>query len=107
LLSSSRTVAIETEYTQFIAGIPSISFFKILPVVHGCFRAFFANIFFAAILVISDYDDIDRLVIGFAEAFEKVYGRGFGSLIIKSTATSSIFCRLYPPAPYHTRCSSS
>lgn len=36
--------------------------------------------------VISNYDDIDRQVIGFTEAFEKIYGRGFGSLIINSSA---------------------
>jgi hypothetical protein len=36
--------------------------------------------------VISNYDDIDEQLIGFAEAFEKIYGRGFGSLIINSTA---------------------
>ena len=35
--------------------------------------------------VISNCDDIDGQVIGFAEAFEKVYGRGFGSLIIDSS----------------------
>jgi hypothetical protein len=36
--------------------------------------------------VISNYDDIDGQVIEFAEAFEKVYGRGFGSLVINSSA---------------------
>jgi hypothetical protein len=36
--------------------------------------------------VISNYDDIDGKVIEFKEAFEKVYGRGFGSLIINSAA---------------------
>jgi hypothetical protein len=35
--------------------------------------------------VVSNYDDIDGQLIRFAEAFEKVYGRGFASLIISST----------------------
>ena len=36
--------------------------------------------------VISNYDDIDGQIIEFKEAFEKVYGRGFGSLIINCSA---------------------
>jgi PAS domain-containing protein len=36
--------------------------------------------------VISNYDDIDGRLIEFNEAFEKIYGRGFGSLIINSSA---------------------
>jgi hypothetical protein len=36
--------------------------------------------------VISNYDDIDGKIISFDEAFDKVYGRGFGSLIINGSA---------------------
>jgi hypothetical protein len=36
--------------------------------------------------VISNYDDIDGQLIEFTEGFDKVYGRGFGSLIINSAA---------------------
>jgi hypothetical protein len=36
--------------------------------------------------IISNYDDIDGQLIEFNDAFEKVYGRGFGSLIINTSA---------------------
>lgn len=36
--------------------------------------------------VISNHDDIDDQMIPFVEAFDKAYGRGFGSLIINSSA---------------------
>lgn len=36
--------------------------------------------------VISNYDDIDGKIVEFQKAFEKVYGRGFGSIIINISA---------------------
>jgi hypothetical protein len=36
--------------------------------------------------VISNHDDIDGKMICFSDAFDKAYGRGFGSLIINSSA---------------------
>jgi hypothetical protein len=36
--------------------------------------------------IISNYDDIDGLLIEFNDAFDKVYRRGFGSLIINASA---------------------
>jgi hypothetical protein len=35
--------------------------------------------------VISNYDDLDGQILEFTKAFEKVYGKGLGSIIINST----------------------